>query len=456
MAQAASRIGRPKRAVLAVSGGPDSLALLLAASDARKTPVLSDIQFDVVTVDHGLRQRSAIEADFVASIARSLALPHKTMRWAKPAHSGNLPAAARRARYGLLLDAARQSGATVILTAHHQDDQLETHLLARARGAGETGLAGMRWVRDIAPGVALVRPFLDVPGGRLKATVAAAGMRAVDDPTNADVTYHRVRLRQQLAAGDIDRRRLEMEIASHAARRDAGEAKLAATIGTMAAKGEFAASGGTLVFDRAALAAIERSTAFLLMQRAIAAVAGGDYAPGGRSVMRLVDALRGPDDRIAVSLGGALVDARSSVTVVREFGRTGIAGLAPADLVSHVVFDGRFDIRLSRDHCNRGAGIVAFGSLGRGNRIEQSLPVLTVGTTLVAVPEALARKAGAGVDRLEIASLVAWRLMRDLPLSRCDAAVGMVTAVTKGPGRPKHFAAKTPDDVGKEGLTTYL
>lgn len=452
MAQAASRIGRPKRAVLAVSGGPDSLALLLAAIDARKTPVLSDIHFDVVTVDHGLRQRSAIEADFVASIARSLALPHKTMRWAKPTHSGNLPAAARRARYGLLLDAARQSGATVILTAHHQDDQLETHLLARARGAGETGLAGMRRVRDIAPGVALMRPFLDVPGGRLKATVAAAGMRAVDDPTNADMAYHRVRLRQQLAAGDIDRRRLEMEIASHAARRDAGEAELAATIGTMAAKGEFAASGGgTLVFDRAALAAIERSTAFLLMQRAIAAVAGGNYAPGGRSVMRLVDALRGPDDRIAVSLGGALVDARSSVTVVREFGRTGIAGLAPADLVSHVVFDGRFDIRLSRDHCNRGAGIVAFGSLGRGNRIEQSLPVLTVGTTLVAVPEALARKAGAGVDRLEIASLVAWRLMRDLPLSRCDAAVGMVTAVTKGRESPSILPQKRPMMLARRG-----
>jgi len=443
--------------VLAVSGGPDSLALLLAAYEARKTPVLSDIHFDVVTVDHGLRPQSAIEADFVAGIARTLDLPHETMRWAEPTHTGNIPAAARRARYRLLLDAARQSGATVILTAHHQDDQLETHLLARARGAGDTGLAGMRRVRDIAPGIALVRPFLDVPGGRLKATVAAAGIRAVDDPTNADATYHRVRLRQQLATGDIDRRRLEMEIASHTARRHAGEADLAKTIGAMAAKGELAANAdGTLVFDRAALAAIERSTAFLLMQRAIAAVAGGDYAPGGRSVMRLVDALRGPDDRIAVSLGGALVDAASRVAVLREYGRSGIAGITPVDFASRVVFDGRFDIRLGRDHCDRGARIVAFGSLGRGNRIEQSLPVLTVGTTLVAVPETLARKAGASVDRLEIASLIAWRLMRDLPVSRCDAAAGIVGAVTKGPDRPKHFAAKAPDDVGKEGPTTYL
>ncbi len=443
--------------MLAVSGGPDSLALLLAASEARKSPFLSDIQFDVVTVDHGLRPQSAMEADFVAGIALKMKFPHKTMCWAEPAHSGNLPAAARRARYGLLLDAARQSGATVILTAHHQDDQLETHLLARARGAGDTGLAGMRRVRDIAPGIALVRPFLGVPGGRLKATVADRDLRAVDDPTNTDVTYHRVRLRQQLATGNIDRRRLEMEIASHAARRDAGEANLTATISAMAAKGELAANAdGTLVSDRATLAAIERSTAFLLMQRAIAAVAGGDYAPGGRSVMRLVDALRGPDDRISVSLGGALVNARSRVAVAREFGRAGIAGIEPADLASRVVFDGRFDIRLERDHCHREARIVAFGSLGRGNRIEQTLPVLTVGSVLVAVPEVLARKAGAGVGRLEIASLIAWRLMRDLPLSRCDAAAGMASAVTKGAETHMHFAAKAPDDVGKEGLTTYL
>lgn len=443
--------------MLAVSGGPDSLALLLAANEARKTSFLSDIRFFVVTVDHGLRLQSDVEADFVAGIARTFALPHKTMRWAEPAPTGNIPAAARRARYGLLLDAARQFGATVIVTAHHQDDQLETHLLALARGAGDTGLAGMRRVREIAPGMALVRPFLDVPGGRLKATVAAEAIRAVDDPTNADATYHRVRLRRQLAAGGIDRCRLPVEIASHAARRDAGEARLAAVITGMAATGEFTATAdGRLVFDRAALAAMERSTAFLLMQRAIAAAAGGDYAPGGRSIMRLVDALRGPDDRIAVSLGGALVDAQSRVAVTREFGRSGIAGIEPADLASRMVFDGRFDIRPGRDHFDRGARIVAFGSLGRGNRIERSLPVLTVGTTLVAVPAMLARKAGAGVGRLEIASLVAWRLMRDLPLSRCEAATGMGGAVTKWPETLMHFAAKAPDDVGKEGLTTYL
>lgn len=440
--------------MLAVSGGPDSLALLLAASEARKTAFLSDVQFDIVTVDHRLRPQSASEADFVAGIARKLALPHRTMRWAEPTRTGNLPAAARRARYGLLLDAARLLGATVILTAHHQDDQWETHLLARERGAGDTGLAGMRRIRDIAPGIALVRPFLDVPGGRLKATVAAERIGAVDDPTNADPRYHRVRLRQQLAAGDFDRRGLQRAIARHAARRDAGEVKLADTISTMAARGELVAGpDGTLTFDRGALAAIERPTAFLLTRRAIAAVAGGDYAPGARSVTRLVEALLEKRGRIAMSLGGALVDAQSRVRFAREFGRSGIA---PANLASHVVFDGRFDVRPARDQLDQGARIVAFGSLGRGNPIERTLPVLTVGAALSAVPAALARKAGAGVGRLEAVPLTTWRLMRDLPLSRGEAATGVVAAVTKGPETLMHFAAKAPEDVGKDGLTTYL
>ncbi|WP_206452762.1 tRNA lysidine(34) synthetase TilS [Aurantimonas marina] len=406
-----------------MSGGPDSLTLLLAANEARKTAFLSDIQFDVVTVDHGLRPQSAVEASFVADMARKLALPHRAMRWVEPAQTGNIPAAARHARYGLLLDAARQLGATVILTAHHQDDQLETHLLAQARGAGDTGLAGMRRIRDIAPGVALVRPFLDVPGGRLKATVAAQGLPAVDDPSNADATSHRIRLRLHLAAEGARRPRLQADIAFHAARRDAEEARLAVVIAGMAATGEFTAdTDGTLAFDRAALAAIEGPTAFLLMQRAIAAVAGGDYAPGGRSVTRLVEALLGGRGRIAASLGGALIDAQSRVTFAREFGRSGIAGIAPANLASQVVFDGRFDVRPARDHLDRDAQIVAFGSLGRGNPIERTLPVLTVGTTLIAVPAALTRKAGAGVARLETAPLITWRLMRNLPDSRCEAA----------------------------------
>src|SRR6267142_1543016 len=146
--------------VLAVSGGPDSIALMWLAARWRRA-LARGPRLIAVTVDHGLRPEAAAEAREVKRLARELDLPHRTLRWTGAKPKTGLPAAARAARYRLLAQAARTSGATHILTAHTRDDQAETLLMRLLRGSGIGGLAAMARESE-RDGVLLARPFLHV------------------------------------------------------------------------------------------------------------------------------------------------------------------------------------------------------------------------------------------------------------------------------------------------------
>jgi tRNA(Ile)-lysidine synthase len=207
--------------VLAVSGGPDSIALMWLA--ARWRAALSrGPQLLAVTVDHGLRAEAAREARDVKRLARALGVPHRTMRWSGEKPKSGLPAAARAARYRLLATVARQSGASHILTAHTRDDQAETLLMRLLRGSGISGLAAM--VRESErEGVLLVRPFLDISKSQLIATLEKAKIGYAEDPTNRDVSFTRPRIRnliEGLGAEGGDARNLA-RLASRLARANA-------------------------------------------------------------------------------------------------------------------------------------------------------------------------------------------------------------------------------------------
>ncbi|WP_346296647.1 tRNA lysidine(34) synthetase TilS [Rhodopseudomonas sp. P1] len=207
--------------VLAVSGGPDSLALMWLAARWRKAlkqgPALA-----VVTIDHGLRPEAAAEARAVKRLAASLDLPHRTLRWNGDKPRTGIQAAAREARYRLLAQAAKTLGASHVMTAHTRDDQAETVLMRLSRGSGIAGLAAM--AREIErDGVVLARPLLDVPKARLVATLTKARIAFATDPSNADPRFTRPRLRAlmpQLAAEGCDARAL-VRLAARAGRADA-------------------------------------------------------------------------------------------------------------------------------------------------------------------------------------------------------------------------------------------
>src|SRR6185312_10170947 len=188
------------RVVLAVSGGPDSMALLILAAEwqARRgnaTPLVS-----VATVDHGLRVESAAEAEFVGREARRLGLTHAPLPWTGAKPATGIADAARNARDRLLDAHVRSFGASrvAVVTAHHLDDQAETFAMRLARGAGVDGLASMPVERALgeASPIALVRPLLSFSKSSLLATLAARGVGFVEDPTNGDVRYERARMRQ--------------------------------------------------------------------------------------------------------------------------------------------------------------------------------------------------------------------------------------------------------------------
>ena len=184
--------------VLAVSGGPDSMALMWLAARWRRA-LTRGPKLIAVTVDHGLRPEAAREARDVKRLARELDLPHLTVRWTGAKPKAGLPAAARAARYRLLAQAAKASGATHILTAHTRDDQAETLLMRMLRGSGIAGLAAMARESE-REGVWLARPLLNVPKSQLVATLNKAKLAFADDPTNRDAAYTRPRLRALMPA----------------------------------------------------------------------------------------------------------------------------------------------------------------------------------------------------------------------------------------------------------------
>ena len=207
--------------VLAVSGGPDSLALMWLAARWRKALARGPALL-AVTVDHGLRPESAREARDVKRLASRLGVPHRTMRWSGEKPRSGVPAAARTARYRLLATVARQSGASHILTAHTRDDQAETLLMRLLRGSGIGGLAAMARESE-REGVRIARPFLNVAKSQLIATLRKANISYADDPTNRDPRFTRPRIRELiegLSAEGGDARNLA-RLASRLARANA-------------------------------------------------------------------------------------------------------------------------------------------------------------------------------------------------------------------------------------------
>jgi tRNA(Ile)-lysidine synthase len=283
--------------VLAVSGGPDSVAMMWLMARWRRA-MGKGPNLLAVTIDHGLRPEAAREARGVKHLAKSLELPHRTLRWSGAKPKTGLPAAARDARYRLLAKAARAAGATHVLTAHTRDDQAETLLMRMARGSGIAGLSGIarQSQRD---GVVLVRPLLQIPKARLLATLKRAKVGFADDPTNRDANFTRPRLRAlmpALAEQGFDARNLT-RLAARLARANAALEILADGAERYLALGERDPHAG---FDARAFAALAEEIRLRLLLRRI-----GRVGYEGPAELGKVEALLAALDRAVAATGGA-------------------------------------------------------------------------------------------------------------------------------------------------------
>jgi tRNA(Ile)-lysidine synthase len=265
--------------VLAVSGGPDSTALLVLAARWRAA-LARGPQLLAVTVDHGLRPDSAREARAVKRLAENLGVPHRIVRWSGRKPATGLQEAARANRYRLLAAVARQAGARHVLTAHTLDDQAETVLLRLARGSGITGLTGMaRSARLHVPNgpFMLMRPLLDIPKARLVATLRTAGISFAEDPSNTDPRFTRARLRALmpiLAGEGLDAARL----ARFAARLRRAEASIELAVDVAASALSLSPwSETSIMLEAESFRRLPDEVALRLLGRAIARV--GDEGP---------------------------------------------------------------------------------------------------------------------------------------------------------------------------------
>jgi len=226
---------------LAISGGADSMAMLVLAHAALPGRIIA------ATVDHRLRAEAAGEAAMVAKHCATLGVPHTILTPDAPIAGASIQAQARVARYRLLRDWTGRAGAAALLTAHHADDQAETLLMRAARGSGVSGLAGIRRVRDLE-GLALIRPLLDWRRAELRAVAEAAGAPFVDDPANRDDAHDRARFRRMVEANS------ELDVAGIAATaHHAAEAEQALEALADAAWDRRIVTGATVTLDAAHL-----------------------------------------------------------------------------------------------------------------------------------------------------------------------------------------------------------
>lgn len=264
---------------IAVSGGPDSMALLYLAARAFAGRV------EAVTVDHGLRAAAAQEAAMVADWCAGQGIAHATLKPASPVE-GNVQNWARTQRYALIGQWRRERGVDWIMTAHHADDQIETMVMRLNRGAGVGGLAGVR-----ARSGHVIRPLLGARKGALLALARERGLPHVDDPSNSDPRFDRAALRAVLAGVDW----LDPEAAARSAAALAeAEAALDWSVNALMAAHVHAEGGGWRIgrtdlpreyLRRLVLRLLEQADAPVprgdSLDRAIAAASGGGQASIG-------------------------------------------------------------------------------------------------------------------------------------------------------------------------------
>ncbi len=328
----------PPFLAVAVSGGPDSLALTILADRWARD---RGGQIWALIVDHRLRPESVAEGRLVCEWLSARGIHREVLVWSAEKPRAGIQEAARIARYRLLACWCREHGCLHLLTAHHRDDQIETHLIRRRARSGPDGLAGMSAIRDLRD-CRLLRPLLDVPKARLLALLGSERQPFITDPSNLDPAYERSRFRGDGDAMPRGSNLLDVVEAittfgsERAARQREKDAILARFVTLHPA--------GFAVLDPAMVSTVPQDLAEQVLSAVAATIGVAPHRARRERVARLREAL-GTAGRRGHTLGGCrFVRWRQCVLVTRELARAAEpVRVAPG---ASTRFDGRYEVRL--------------------------------------------------------------------------------------------------------------
>ena len=374
---------------VAVSGGSDSMALLRLAEQWSHHL----IKISVLTVDHGLRPEAAAEAVKVAEWSALLGLEHHTLHWEGTKPKTGLQAKARAARYDLLSDWCKANDVTYLLTGHTMDDQAETVLMRQRRTDTAESLAGI-WETAVWEGVTVFRPLLGESRADLRAYLTGLGQPWLEDPSNSDTRFERVRVRQTLAEENRpDLQKIELaDIAERAGR----AARALAQATEQWINGQLTSyPEGFGAIPRAGFYELDPALQRRVLQHLLLIYGAGNRAePGELDYLAKWIMGQGISRR---TLGGAMLACRqSSVLIGREWARISPDPVIVPDS-GEILWDGRFLIQAPPQ-----ARVVAVGRLhGVARReeipsfVQQSLPAVLLGDGGAVIPHLAA---GPGVS----------------------------------------------------------
>jgi tRNA(Ile)-lysidine synthase len=360
--------------LLAVSGGPDSLALVMLCyawnlRRERKVPLY------LATIDHGLREEARAEADYVGNIAKHLDLPHTILIWQGDKTSSNLQAKAREARYALLAEHARSLGVKTVVTAHHMDDQAETFVMRLLRGSSVRGLSAMRSKRSLED-LTLVRPLLGYSKQQLVDLLRQLDVVWCDDPSNESDKYLRVDVRKNLMP-ILERFGAD---ASHLSKTAERLQRAEAALGTVTAE-KFSqlmtpVVGRALSCNMLDYSLLAEEFRLRLLQEVLFQVAGPGYPCEEQSLIALDRDLMlwdDPQKRIRKkTLGGCcFAISRKRLWIYREPGRKPIS----VDLSVGETFDwqGLWDVRFPTGEYAASFSLSPLGEAGRVKLLQSDL-----------------------------------------------------------------------------------
>ena len=309
----------PRRGIaIALSGGGDSTALLCLLHDFLSERGEEDRLF-AITVDHGLRPESAAEARRAGEFCTALGIPHAIRRWEGEKPVAGLQAAAREARYRLLAEAAGEAGCEVAMTGHTLDDQAETVAMRQARGAGR-GLSGIAPATLYEKRTWFVRPLIGQRRSKLRAYLTMRRQDWIDDPSNIDPRFERVRTREAIGRDERDAKTFRTAFEARSRQSEQAAAILA--------------DEGVWLFDRDARTAelvVDTATGCEAFPLALAVVMGwaghGAHLPTGPVLAKAVAfCCEAASGRKMTAAGCLLAKAQGRVTIGREARNTRTGG----------------------------------------------------------------------------------------------------------------------------------